>query len=894
MSIIKEILTELYNDIVSLFKTTSITDISTQLKQNIQQQSAAIISPSTSAPQSKQIPSTPSTAAPSTAAPSKSSAPVQLSGSWQDNSGTIPPFSPTLSTAVNAPSTQSVSPSTNFVLPGVYTPALAPSPSLTRSPAPANASSPSIINKIYTSPAPSSAAPSAAPSSSAPSSSSYLLSPTSLTSSLLTGVGQSGSSGGTSGVSGSSSGSGGSLNAQAPSPSASGSSINPTNGFNLYARIDQNGPDYSSSMTLPDGRVVFVPGFEHSVGIFNPNTNNFDKISPRQLSTPDPYSSLSASTPSSAYQNTNPVYITFKLRFPAYTPTTFSQLHQTSIIDIYTTLFTNSKLNATISILTISAGSAIVELLITFNDGNINNATQLSTVLVDTLILLQFIDKDVSIDYISPILNISPNAIVTSQSPAPISSANGGTVTSPAIGYRGPAPSPSSGSRGPAPSPSSGSRGPAPSPSSGSRGPAPSPSSGSRGPAPSPSIGFLGPAPSPVSGFLGPAPSPSSGSRGPAPSPSSGTSTASGGFAPAPSPSVYRSPVSSSYGPLMNNSKKGFVVGNSDTVGGAKVSSLLSKWYYTWGSTPVTPGPTGLLFTPMVWNINKTPNIATVLTTLQTLNVNGQENILLAYNEPDGTNISAQGDMTVGQAIQYWPQLVATNRRLGSPVMYGSLINVPTDAPGTGKNINNTPQPSGITYTNGTTQVNISNDPSTPNIVTLNPLIWLDNFLIQVSQITPKTKFPDFITVHWYGPPNPTSFLNYLQEIYNKYHLPIWVTEYSVADWSATFDSTANRTVHTAPYDWSYPTGTNLTTNATAVFMKDTIQGMNAMPFVERYSWKERYLLSPAGTAPTSNNSVEGPTNPDVMGQSALFQSYEHSPTTLPPLTPLGQLYASL
>ena len=859
MSIIKEIFTELYNDILSLFQSTSITDISTQLQEKTQQQVSVISSPSTSAPQT----------ATTLITPSKSSAPVQLSGNWQDNSGSYSSFSPTLLNAINSPSVNTVSPSANFVVPGVYSPAPAPALSPTPSPAPALSPTPSpspapvqspspvnspspTVNNTYTSPSP---AIYVVPSSSAPSTSSYLLSPTSLTSSLLTGVGQSGSSGGTSGASGSSSGSGNPLNTQAPSPSASGSSVNPTNGFNLYARIDQNGPDYSSSMTLPDGRVVFVPGFEHSVGIFNPNTNNFDKISPRQLSTPDPYSSLSASTPSASYQNTTPIYLTFKLRFPAFTPRTFSQLHQNSIINIYTTLFTNSNLNANIRILTITEGSAIVELLITFTDGNINNATQLSSVLVETLTLFQFIDNDVSIDYISPILTISP-----------INSANRGPASLPAQsgGYSGLASSPaqSEGYSGLASSPAQ---------SGGYSGLAPSPaqSGGNRGPAPSPAQ--------------------SGGNRGPAPSPAqSGTSTASGGFAPTYAPS------SRSYGPLMNNSKKGFVVGNQDTVGGAKVSSLVSKWYYTWGSTPVTPGPTGLLFTPMVWNINKTPNIATVLTTLQTLNVNGQENILLAYNEPDGTNSSAQGDMTVGQAIQYWPQLVATNRRLGSPVMYGSLINVPTDAPGTGKNINNTPQPNGVTYTNGTTQVNISNDPSTPNIVTLNPLIWLDNFLIQVSQITPKTKFPDFITVHWYGPPNPTSFLNYLQNIYNKYHLPIWVTEYSVADWSATFDSTTNRTIHTAPYDWSYPTGTNLTTNATAVFMKETVQGMNAMPFVERYSWKERFLLSPPGTTVTTTNSVEGPTNPDVMGQSALFQSYVHFPTTLPQLTPLGQLYASL
>ena len=363
---------------------------------------------------------------------------------------------------------------------------------------------------------------------------------------------------------------------------------------------------------------------------------------------------------------------------------------------------------------------------------------------------------------------------------------------------------------------------------------------------------------------------------------------------------------------LINNSqigKKGFVVGNSDTVGGSKVNSLNSSWYYTWGPTPITPSPPGLLFTPMIWNIDKTPNVSSVINSFKTLNIPGQENILLTYNEPDGINASAQGNMLVSQAVQYWPQIVATNRRLGSPVMYGSLTNVTSDAPGQGKNINNMPQPTGITLNNGTITINISNTGT--NMVTLNPAIWLDNFLIQVSQdyqknpgnYTVRGPFPDFICIHWYGNPIASAFLDYLQAVYNKYHLPLWITEYSVADWNATWNSTPapGSTQHTTGFDWSIPTATNIQTNATAQFMAQTVAGMNAMPFVERYSWKERYLLSPPGTLPSPSTtppglqlSVESSTNINYMNQSALFNSYVHFPTTLPPLTPLGNLYASL
>jgi hypothetical protein len=354
--------------------------------------------------------------------------------------------------------------------------------------------------------------------------------------------------------------------------------------------------------------------------------------------------------------------------------------------------------------------------------------------------------------------------------------------------------------------------------------------------------------------------------------------------APADTPASSTAPVPQTL-PVPNTGtavKKGFVAGVGDPTATAKIHSLNTAWYYTWGAVPPVPAPPGILFTPMVWNIAKVKNVTQVISSMQTLNVAGQENVVLAYNEPDGTNANAQGNMTVGQAVQYWPSIAATKRRLGSPVMYGSLLH-PAATAG-----NNTPAPTGVTTP---ITVDISNVPGVPNNVLLDPGIWLDNFLIQISRLTPKPNFPDFIAIHWYGPPNSASFLNYLTSVNKKYNLPLWITEYSCADWGCTFANGQN--VHTAGIDWSYPTDANISTNATAVFMRQTVAGMEAMPFVERYSWKERYLLVPPGSS-TPGDTPMSASNPDVMGQSTLFASYQHFPTTLPPLTPLGKLYASL
>lgn len=332
--------------------------------------------------------------------------------------------------------------------------------------------------------------------------------------------------------------------------------------------------------------------------------------------------------------------------------------------------------------------------------------------------------------------------------------------------------------------------------------------------------------------------------------------------------------------------KKGFVAGVSDPTAAAKIVALNADWYYTWGATPPTPSPAGLPFTPMFWNLVKTKNPMGIIESFDIVNTqyNWDSNVL-AYNEPDGTNASAQGNMTVRDAVNFWPNIAATGRRLGSPVMYGSLLEP-------GKSPNNTPAPMDIT---GPVVVDIG--ASSP--VTLDPTIWLDNFLIQINQLKPRPKNPDFIAVHWYGPPNPSSFLNYLQGIYNKYKLPIWVTEYSCADWKATCcGGNPPGTLHTnvSGISWAALTDpAEYATNSTANFMYQTVMGMEAMPFVEKYSWKERFKLVPF-TNPTgiTGDSVEGPSNPDFMNQSALFESYVHFPTSLPPLTPLGTLYASL
>jgi hypothetical protein len=168
---------------------------------------------------------------------------------------------------------------------------------------------------------------------------------------------------------------------------------------------------------------------------------------------------------------------------------------------------------------------------------------------------------------------------------------------------------------------------------------------------------------------------------------------------------------------------------------------------------------------------------------------------LLGFNEPDG---SAQSNLTPQQALDLWPKLEGLCDRLGSPAIAGNASKAGS---------------------------------------------WLETF----ANSNPKF---DFVCVHWYAPPNASSFLNQIDAIYAKYQKPIWVTEFAPADWTGK---------HPGGYD----------VNLVSQFMKDACTGLEYRDFVERYTWKTRS------------------TSDANLGTSALFNDDGS-------LTALGQIYSSL
>ncbi len=157
---------------------------------------------------------------------------------------------------------------------------------------------------------------------------------------------------------------------------------------------------------------------------------------------------------------------------------------------------------------------------------------------------------------------------------------------------------------------------------------------------------------------------------------------------------------------------------------------------------------------------------------------------LLGFNEPDSPS---QSNMTVDQALSLWPQLMSTGAILGSPAVASGA-----DVPGG----------------------------------------WLDQFM---SGAQARGYRVNFITLHWYGSDFDTTdavnqLHDYIQAVYNRYHLPIWLTEYALADFSNG--------------QTSYPTD-----QQQAAFVTASTQMLDALPYLQRYAWFE---LPASDTGPSS------------------------------------------
>jgi RNA polymerase sigma factor (sigma-70 family) len=189
-----------------------------------------------------------------------------------------------------------------------------------------------------------------------------------------------------------------------------------------------------------------------------------------------------------------------------------------------------------------------------------------------------------------------------------------------------------------------------------------------------------------------------------------------------------------------------------------------ASWYYTWSATPGVTGPPGLQFVPMIWG-----SADVTASTLSQVKRGGPD--LLGFNEPD---MSSQSNMTPAQALSLWPQLMATGMQLGSPA--------------------------------------VADGGATPGG-------WLDQFM---SGARARGYRVNFITLHWYGADFDTAaavsqLQSYLQAVYARYHLPIWLTEFALANFGGSPQTP--------------------TPQQQAAFVTAATGMLQGLSFVQRYAW---------------------------------------------------------
>lgn len=239
-------------------------------------------------------------------------------------------------------------------------------------------------------------------------------------------------------------------------------------------------------------------------------------------------------------------------------------------------------------------------------------------------------------------------------------------------------------------------------------------------------------------------------------------------------------------------SKKGVAYNRVDLV-----QDLSASWYYNWGTSPNSSVNTNLEYVPMVWGAG---NEASSLNVMK----NKGYHTVLGYNEPENSN-SGQSNVSVNTAIANAQHFIDSGLRFGSPAVERLDIALETNG-------------------------------------------WLEQYIngVGIDNI-------DFIAVHEYvynvctcGGDKDTKeyakeFLDKVQNLYDKYQKPIWITEMGVVNWDQwwkhySYESEAGKREVYQFMDY-------------IINGYDDVKGLNDLEYVERYAWFPFDMQSPQAGA---------------------------------------------
>jgi hypothetical protein len=229
-----------------------------------------------------------------------------------------------------------------------------------------------------------------------------------------------------------------------------------------------------------------------------------------------------------------------------------------------------------------------------------------------------------------------------------------------------------------------------------------------------------------------------------------------------------------------------------------RFDKLKPHWHYSWNWELRANYPDGIEFVPMIWGSESATQAR--IDYLNNLASLGEIQNVLTFNEPD---LESQSNMSVDEVVNLWPLLETLNVPISSPVASAPL-----------------------------------ND-------------WMRDFMKKASNQNLRV---DFVAIHIYHKNDPVKFIELVEEVYQTYGKPIWITEFSVRDTSAT---TTNPNIYPENYVLS--------------FMQYVLDELYELDYVKRYSWFD----------PNVNN----PKYPQLQTADIIDENHQ--------LTILGEYYAN-
>lgn len=222
------------------------------------------------------------------------------------------------------------------------------------------------------------------------------------------------------------------------------------------------------------------------------------------------------------------------------------------------------------------------------------------------------------------------------------------------------------------------------------------------------------------------------------------------------------------------STKKGLGMSTGTTTGvwWKNIVNVKAHWYYTWGTSipesQIANMPINAEFVPMFWGAGSITDAS--IQRVKDMKEAGTAKYVLGFNEPD---LAQEANMTVEQALALWPRLEEIGLPLVSPV---------TSYPSLAENS------------------------------------WFVRFMDAAEAQGLRV---DHVAVHLYVGSDPTTYINALTAVWEKYKKPIWITEFAVRDDQTGGDPSRNRY---SPLD-------------ILVFMQRIMPELEKLDFIYRYTW---------------------------------------------------------